>query len=177
LTADPKRFEAGRDPAVATITWNTGTEANGRVYVSINDEPEILFAEGPSGSAQAPWIDTGGSYEFRLCPGDSRLQPLATVTVTRGEVALPQPGESSRPPGPAPLNSIPAALALAAGYAGLVAAARGARSRGLVQRRERLFGGAAALVTALTLLGTATAGYRRGLPRTPLRAGIAGVSD
>jgi len=35
-----------------------------RVYVQVDNEPMKLFAEGPSGSQQAPWIESGHSYTF-----------------------------------------------------------------------------------------------------------------
>jgi hypothetical protein len=50
-----------------TITWTTNSTASNtvvvRVYVSGS---EYVFASGRSGSASAPWITPGSTYEFRL---------------------------------------------------------------------------------------------------------------
>jgi hypothetical protein len=57
----------------------------GQVYVSENKRPEKLFAEGSEGSAEAPWINTGSTYEFRLYTGKEHTNKLAAVDVTRKE--------------------------------------------------------------------------------------------
>jgi hypothetical protein len=56
----------------------------GRVYVSEDGGVEGLFAEGSQGRQEAPWITPDTIYTFRLCSGPDYKQPLATVTVTRG---------------------------------------------------------------------------------------------
>ena len=61
------------------ITWDTGSNAVGDVYVGTAGN-EKLFASGPKGSQDAPWI-APGSTEFRLYNhADHKL--LAQLTVT-----------------------------------------------------------------------------------------------
>jgi len=49
----------GRDNVVR---WEAPSTA--RVYVQVDNEPMKLFAEGTSGSQQAPWIQSGHVYTF-----------------------------------------------------------------------------------------------------------------
>jgi len=49
----------GRDNVVR---WEAPTAA--RVYVQVDNEPMKLFAEGTSGSQNAPWIQNGHVYTF-----------------------------------------------------------------------------------------------------------------
>jgi len=59
---------------------------------------ERLFAQGTRGSEEAPWIETGKSYEFRLYAGTDHTKRLATVTVTRSsdEVIATAAGKSTK---------------------------------------------------------------------------------
>lgn len=52
----------GRDN---NVTWNA-QGINGRVYVQVDQNARQLFAEGPSGTQPAPWIQTGHVYMFVL---------------------------------------------------------------------------------------------------------------
>jgi glycosyltransferase involved in cell wall biosynthesis len=54
-----------------------------------NGASERLFAQGTRGSKEAPWIETGKSYEFRLYSGTDSTERLATVTVARSTDAVP----------------------------------------------------------------------------------------
>src|SRR5436190_20736806 len=56
------------------------------------------FASGSAGSAEAPWIGTGGVYEFRLYGGATQNQLLASVTVTQNATGFypPLPGAEAR---------------------------------------------------------------------------------
>jgi hypothetical protein len=64
------------------VSWNTGGDDPGRVYVSQDGGPEQLFGEGPYGSNPAPWIQEGVEYEFRLYAGTEGQRSLATLLVT-----------------------------------------------------------------------------------------------
>jgi hypothetical protein len=46
------------------VSWQA--PANARVYVQVDDNPTQLFAEGPSGTQAAPWINSGHVYLFIL---------------------------------------------------------------------------------------------------------------
>lgn len=63
------------------IEWNTGSDVTGRVYVSKDGGPEILFAEGAKGSTEAPWISNGSTYVFLLYTREKPPILIATVTV------------------------------------------------------------------------------------------------
>jgi hypothetical protein len=51
----------GRDN---NISWQAPAQA--RVYVQVDNNPSMLFAEGPSGTQAAPWIEPGHVYLFIL---------------------------------------------------------------------------------------------------------------
>jgi len=63
-----------------TISWDVGERPTGQVYVSKDDGPERLFAEGPRNSQDANWI-AKGKFEFRLYAGTDHQDRLATVVV------------------------------------------------------------------------------------------------
>jgi hypothetical protein len=83
LSASPNPVPAGSTPGSTTIKWATGGSAAAQVYVSTNGGVETLFASGGEGSSEAPWIQTGMNYEFRLYAGDEHKNVLARVMVTR----------------------------------------------------------------------------------------------
>jgi hypothetical protein len=51
----------GRDN---NISWQAPSQS--RVYVQVDNNPSMLFAEGPSGTQAAPWIEPGHVYLFIL---------------------------------------------------------------------------------------------------------------
>jgi len=80
LTANPNPVRAGNPEGKTTVTWSTGSNDVGEVYVVDGQNKEKLFATGTKGSAEAAWIKKG-STEFRLyTQGDHKL--LAQLTVT-----------------------------------------------------------------------------------------------
>jgi hypothetical protein len=85
LTATPNPVPAGTDKGKTTIAWSTGNGSLGQVYVSDNSKPESLFATGSKGSKEAPWIQGGHTYDFRLYAGSEHTQVLLNVTVTRSK--------------------------------------------------------------------------------------------
>jgi hypothetical protein len=98
LTADPNPVAGGTAAGKTTITWQTGTVAAGDVYVLIAGK-ETLFASGPKGSQEAPWIKPG-STEFRLYnQADHKL--LAQLTVT-----MPSAKPSASSPPATPVSSV-----------------------------------------------------------------------
>ena len=82
ITASPNPVTTGEGSGTTTITWNTGDGAAGQVYVSEDGAPETLFAAGPTGSAPAPWIRAGKTFEFRLYAGTEHATVLAKTRVT-----------------------------------------------------------------------------------------------
>lgn len=82
LTACPNPVPPGDGLGRTTISWDTGDESVGKVYVSTNGGEESLMAASGRGSAAANWICNGSSYEFRLYNLD-RTKLLAKVVVTR----------------------------------------------------------------------------------------------
>src|SRR5205807_2199630 len=72
------------------IMWNTGGCSEGQVYVSVDGEPETLFANGPRGSKRASWIVAGQSYQFRLYAGTEHIRLLKEVGVVGTKIPLPE---------------------------------------------------------------------------------------
>jgi len=85
IIASPNPVPAGEGAGTTTITWDTGNDTMGCVYVSVNNRAESLFARAPQGSLAANWIQTGFTYQFRLYDGTERGKLLAETTVTRSE--------------------------------------------------------------------------------------------
>jgi hypothetical protein len=82
LNACPNPVPPGEGLGTTTISWDTGDESVGNLYVSKNGRQESLVASGRQGSAAANWIGTDSSYEFRLYTSD-HTKLLAKVVVTR----------------------------------------------------------------------------------------------
>jgi hypothetical protein len=82
LEANPNPVPLTSEMGTTQISWNTGVDEPGRVYVSQDGGPEKLFGEGPHGSNPAPWIQEGVEYEFRLYAGNEGRRSLATILVT-----------------------------------------------------------------------------------------------
>jgi hypothetical protein len=82
IAASPNPVTTGEGSGNTTVTWNTGDGSTGQVYVSMDGAPETLFAGGPTGSAPAPWIQAGKTFEFRLYAGTEHAKVLAKTQVT-----------------------------------------------------------------------------------------------
>ncbi len=100
LQADPNPVPPGDPKGTTTITWDTGSDAVGDVYV-ISAGNEKLFASGRQGSQDAPWIQAG-STEFRLyTQADHKLLAQLTVTMpssdASGNKAPSTPSSSIKP--------------------------------------------------------------------------------
>lgn len=84
FSADPNPVPATDPKGRTTITWDTGSDAVGDVYV-LDGGKEKLFASSPKGSQNAPWIQPG-SNEFKLySQSDHKL--LARLNVTMPAVS------------------------------------------------------------------------------------------
>ena len=79
LSASPNPVRAGEEPGKTMISWNS---VDGKVYVSVNEGEERLFAGSPRGEQEANWIEASSRYEFRLYNSNHR-ELLAKVIVTR----------------------------------------------------------------------------------------------
>jgi hypothetical protein len=82
ITASPNPVTTGEGSGTTTITWDTGDGTTGQVYVSEDGAAETLFTAGPKGSAPAPWIRAGKTFEFRLYAGTEHAKMLAKTQVT-----------------------------------------------------------------------------------------------
>lgn len=82
ITADPNPIPPGGVLGETTISWNTGNDTPGEVYVAKRSGPEKRFAAGASGSAKAKWIQVHTIFEFRLYEGTAHSKLLAKVQVT-----------------------------------------------------------------------------------------------
>jgi hypothetical protein len=82
LTAFPNPVPAGDGVGKTMISWNAATVIAGKIYVSIDNRQELLFASAQQGSAAANWIRTGSTYEFRLYDSN-HIRLLDKVVVTR----------------------------------------------------------------------------------------------
>jgi hypothetical protein len=65
----------------ATITWTADGVETAQIYVSLNGADETLFAGGPAGRQDAPWIQAGATYEFKMYKGLEHKELLGTVTI------------------------------------------------------------------------------------------------
>jgi hypothetical protein len=81
LSASPNPVPAGKGLGRTTISWNS---VDGKIYVSVDEGNEVLFADLPCGSQDADWIGEGFSYEFRLYNSD-HTELLDKVVVTRSK--------------------------------------------------------------------------------------------
>lgn len=67
ISASPERVEVARGSlGYTTISWHTTGAADARVYVSMDGRPAQLFAQSPSGSQGASWIQAAHVYDFWL---------------------------------------------------------------------------------------------------------------
>jgi hypothetical protein len=82
LRASPNPVSASDAKGETKISWNAEGEGVGKVYLSVNEGQESLFAVGRHGSESVSWIETGSTYEFRLYNSD-RTKLLDTVIVVK----------------------------------------------------------------------------------------------
>lgn len=81
ISATPNPVPAGVGAGTTKITWRTGDGADGQVFVSEDNAAEKIFASGPDGSSDAPWIGNGSTYVFRLYSTGEKQVLLASVEV------------------------------------------------------------------------------------------------
>jgi hypothetical protein len=87
ITADPNPVPSGTQPGPGktTVTWSTGNNSFGHVYLSVDGGPEKAFAlKRREGKQEAPWIYKNKTYEFRLYSAEPK-QLLASVKVSRAD--------------------------------------------------------------------------------------------
>jgi len=85
LSANPNPVSATKEAGKTMISWDTADGSIGRVFVSVNGDQEVLFADGRHGSAPAHWIETGSNYEFRLYDSDHTrlLDKVVVAAITQ----------------------------------------------------------------------------------------------
>jgi len=81
LTATPNPVQPGS--STTTVSWRTDDGSVGQIWVSQDGNPEVLFAEGASGSKEARWINPGTTYEFRFYADTLRSRLLERLMVHR----------------------------------------------------------------------------------------------
>jgi glycosyltransferase involved in cell wall biosynthesis len=62
----PNLDPAALDLGAVTIDWNTRDRSHAALFVARGQGQEQLFDQGPSGHSEAPWIEAGIPYRFRL---------------------------------------------------------------------------------------------------------------
>jgi hypothetical protein len=77
----------------ARVSWATGDQTIGEIYVSMNGGAEKLFARGQHGAQSVSWLVRGNVYVFRLYRR-GRTKLLASATVRPH--GAPPPGGKSR---------------------------------------------------------------------------------
>lgn len=87
IKADPNPVPAGTGNGRTRVSWTTKGNLGGvEVHVSEGGQPETLMAQGSEGSVEAPWIQTGVPYEFRLYAGKgSQRKLLNKIEVVRSK--------------------------------------------------------------------------------------------
>jgi hypothetical protein len=87
ITASPNPVPASSEKfGTTTISWDTGSDEVGEVYVSVNGGDEKRFSGSlKRGSQEAAWIGPKASFEFRLYAGREHKVILASVLVTRAK--------------------------------------------------------------------------------------------
>jgi hypothetical protein len=83
IAAEPNPVPAGSGLGRTKISWATLAKGDAEVFVSRDGGPEQLFADGPSGFEEAPWIAPGSSYEFRLYSKGASRRLLAKTVVNQ----------------------------------------------------------------------------------------------
>jgi hypothetical protein len=94
IDVSPNPVPAGTGLATATVTWTTGDQSDGEVYVSRAGDAERLLTRGPSGSVAANWIDRTVTYQFRLYVLPSKR---LAAEVTLRSSAAPPPAATAAP--------------------------------------------------------------------------------
>ena len=81
LTAEPERVIVSDGSGSSKITWDTGNDSVGFVFVTEELGKPVPFASGSRGNQTAPWIKEH-SYLFELYGDNQRQTLLAKVTVS-----------------------------------------------------------------------------------------------
>jgi hypothetical protein len=102
IEAVPNPVPLGPGLGKTTIRWNTGDGSSGDIWVAEPDQPESPFEGGPSGSKEAPWIQAGHTYVFRLYAGKEHRTILASVKVSRRNPSVIKAVPNPVPPGSEP---------------------------------------------------------------------------
>jgi hypothetical protein len=66
---------------MATISWDTGSDRPGQVFVSVAGGDEELFGQGPSGARDFRRRTGQAPYQFRLYEGLDRGVMLASLSL------------------------------------------------------------------------------------------------
>ena len=86
ISAAPNPVPGGAGKGATAISW-TGDGSFQEVYVSINGDAEnrCWGSAGKTGTFDAPWINAGAVYEFRLYRGNDHKDLIGAVKVTRNK--------------------------------------------------------------------------------------------
>jgi hypothetical protein len=128
IRAVPNPVPVGPGLGSTTISWSTGNDKVGTVYIVNPGEEETLFGAGAEGSQPANWIRRDVVYRFRLYDEGPERVRLAATTVTMGNERLEIARDMAFLAG---LVTVPVALLVASVEAGRRLARRAARMRHL----------------------------------------------
>jgi glycosyltransferase involved in cell wall biosynthesis len=97
----PDRVATGKLKETFETLVRSITRPAAQIDPEQNSRPEKLFSRAPKGCREAPWINAGAIYEFRLYGGTNASTLLASVPVTRNASGVrpfqPVPEVSQRP--------------------------------------------------------------------------------
>lgn len=100
VTASPSTVLINLDETstgTTTVCWNTTGTSTAEIWVGLPGDSGTLFARGPSGCQDAPWIVPDTTYEFRLYAEMTHTTMLGFTTVV-GEGYHGGPSEPECPP-------------------------------------------------------------------------------
>ncbi|RKH88310.1 hypothetical protein D7Y21_15240 [Corallococcus sp. AB045] len=85
ISATPTNVRINLDvtqTGTTNICFDVSGVSEGEVWLSVNNQSEVLFARGDNFCQAAPWITAGNTFAFKLYSGRAHTTLLATATVT-----------------------------------------------------------------------------------------------
>jgi glucose/arabinose dehydrogenase len=147
ISADPALPDISNGPGTTTIRWEVFSQGIGQVYVAVDGRPEVLFAQGPQGEAEATWIVAGQHYRFRLYQGTERKVILAETSLL-----VPVPPERRHAVAAGRWPSVELRYFLTALVASTILISSWLRRRGKQEIAQRFAASGAVLMTVIVLL-------------------------
>ncbi|RKH93384.1 hypothetical protein D7Y04_40920 [Corallococcus sp. AB038B] len=85
ISATPTNVRINLDvtqTGTTNVCFDVSGISEGEVWLSVNNQSEVLFARGDNFCQAAPWITAGNTFAFKLYSGRAHTTLLATATVT-----------------------------------------------------------------------------------------------